>query len=162
MRQLGGDQTLAADLLQVVFLKALRQGERFCQVERARAWLFTTARHALIDHHRLQKAVVPLPEDLHSDPEERLAVDSLTRCLPRALRELDPQDAEILRCCDLEGMTQAAYASQHGLSTPGAKSRLQRARRRLKEHLTRVCQVRRDDTGRVCCFVPRQASDDQG
>ncbi len=34
----------AEDVLQDVFLKALRQGERFCAVANARAWLFEVAR----------------------------------------------------------------------------------------------------------------------
>jgi RNA polymerase sigma-70 factor (ECF subfamily) len=33
------------DLLQDLFLKALRQGERFCSVQNARAWLFEVARN---------------------------------------------------------------------------------------------------------------------
>lgn len=160
IRRVRGDVALADDLLQTVFLKALRQGRRFCAVERARAWLFATARNAAIDHLRLQKHQVPLPEELSEQVDERPPVDSLTACLPRALEEMGEQDAEILRQCDLEGMTQAEYARLHGLSVPGAKSRLQRARRRLEDHLTRVCQVRRDEDGRVCCFVPRAPASD--
>lgn len=155
VHRVGGDEALAADLLQTVFLKALRQGPRFCEVERPRAWLFTTARHAVVDHFRTLKLEVPVPESLSEVIEPRPVVDSLAACLPRALGEMPEQDADILRRCDLEGMTQAEYARAHGLSVPGAKSRLQRARRRLEEHLTRVCQVRRDEDGGVCCFVPR-------
>jgi RNA polymerase sigma-70 factor (ECF subfamily) len=79
----------------------------------------------------------------------------MTACLPRALAELSAEDCEVLSLCDLEGMTQEAYAELKGLTRPGAKSRVQRARKRLREHLATVCQVRLDDTGRVCCFVPR-------
>ncbi len=158
----GGDAALADDLLQEVFLRALRQGARFCEVERARAWLFTTARNALVDHWRTRKAQVPVPESLaQPEPDEPpQPVVQLTACLPRALGELDPLDADILRCCDLEGMTQGAYAEAHGLSVPGAKSRLQRARRRLADHLRAACQVRFDEAGNVCCFVPRPPPDD--
>ncbi len=158
-RRVGGDAALADDLLQTVFLKALRQGKRFCEVDHTRAWLFTTARNTLTDHFRLLKQQVPVPSDLPDDlsapGEAQPPIDALAACLPRALSELSPPDADILRRCDLEGMTQADYADRHGLSIPGAKSRLQRARRRLAAHLTRVCQVRRDAAGEVCCFVPR-------
>ena len=154
-RRLDGDEALAEDLLQNLFLKAVRQGDRFCQVERARAWLFAAARNALVDHLRLRKDQSPLDADLPAPSEAPPPVDGLAACLPRALAEMDARDAEILRRCDLEGMSQVAYAREHGLSVPGAKSRLQRARRRLKAHLTEACQVRRDETGNVCCFVPR-------
>lgn len=158
LHRLRGDQARAEDLLQTVFLKALRQGSRFCALDHARAWLFATARHALIDHFRLQKQEIPVPEEMPEDLEERAPVDLLTQCLPRALKELGEQDAQILQQCDLEGMTQTEFARLHGLSVPGAKSRLQRARKRLEMHIRRACQVRRDETGRVCCFVPRPPS----
>lgn len=154
-RRLDGDAALAEDLLQNLFLKALRQGERFCQVERARAWLFTAARNALVDHLRLRKDQAPLSAELPAPGEWTVPVDGLAACLPRALSEMDAQDADILRRCDLEGLSQVAYAREQGISVPGAKSRLQRARRRLKAHLTEACQVRRDEAGNVCCFVPR-------
>ena len=46
-----------------------------------------------------------------------------------------------------------------GLSLPGAKSRVQRARQRLRERLASACQVRLDVEGQVCCFVPRPPLD---
>ena len=58
------DPAVAEDLLQEVFVKAMRQGERFCGLDNPRAWLFQVARNALVDHLRLAKASVPLPEDL--------------------------------------------------------------------------------------------------
>lgn len=157
LRRATDDPVVAEDLLQDLFLKAVRQGERFEQVHNPRAWLFTAARNLRIDRLRLRKDEVGLPPTLASPDEEAVPVDSLVACLPRALAELDPADAEVLRCCDIEGLTQAEYARRQGLSLPGAKSRLQRARRRLKAHLTTHCQVRFDETGRVCCFVPRAA-----
>ncbi|HMU16176.1 MAG TPA: RNA polymerase subunit sigma-70, partial [Thauera aminoaromatica] len=36
-----------------------------------------------------------------------------------------------------------------------AKSRVQRARQRLRAQLLRACQVQLDEHGKVCCFVPR-------
>ncbi len=39
-----GNTVDAEDLLQDVFLKALRQGERFCAITNARAWLYEVAR----------------------------------------------------------------------------------------------------------------------
>ena len=44
-----GNPAEVEDLLQDLFLKALRQGERFCSVRNARAWLFEVARNALAD-----------------------------------------------------------------------------------------------------------------
>lgn len=146
----------AEDLLQEVFLRALRKKDGLCGVDNPRAWLFTTARNLLIDRLRLAKELVPLPDDLPVEVEEDPPpVDGLSQCLPRALAELSPQDREAITLCDIEGITQQDYARRIGLSLPAAKSRVQRARRRLKAHLTAACQVRFDAAGQVEAFVPR-------
>ncbi len=150
-----GDAHEAEDLLQDLFIKALGRHQLFCELVNARAWLFAVARNILTDHLRRQKDHVELPDDLPAPCEEPVPVDTLAACLPRALAELSAQDREALTLCDLEGMNQEAYAQLKGLTLPGAKSRVQRARKRLHEHLSTACQVRLDATGRVCCFVPR-------
>ena len=145
----------ADDLLQDVFLKALRQGERFCSVRNARAWLFEVARNALTDKLRVARATIELPDDLVAEVDEPETVDRLTACLPRVLSELSSEDREAITLCDLQGMAQADYAAAKGLGLSAAKSRLQRARQRLKQRMTDGCQVQLDETGRVSDFVPR-------
>ena len=148
----------ADDLLQEVFLKALLQGKEFCCIDNPRAWLFHVARNLLIDRLRLSKEQVPLPDDLceQSTPAPD-AVDLLSHCLPRVLSELSAEDRESIVLCDIQGMTQNSFAEHIGLSLPAAKSRVQRARRRLREHLAKACQLTFDEEGKVCCFVPRPA-----
>jgi len=146
----------AEDLLQDLFLKALRQGERFCSVHNARAWLFEVARNTLADRLRVERDTVELPEDLCDRVEETDTVDALTACLPRVLSELDDEDREAIQLCDLQGMPQAEFAKFKGLGLSAAKSRLQRARLRMKQQMTQVCQVQVDPEGHVLDFVPRQ------
>jgi RNA polymerase sigma-70 factor (ECF subfamily) len=151
-----GNKDDADDLLQEIFIKALRQGGDFCQLDAPRAWLFHVARNLLIDRLRLTKEQVPLPDDLSAEPEPELRpVDELSQCIPRVLSELSQADREAIVLCDLQGMTQQAYAQQLGLSLPAAKSRVQRARARLQAQLITACQVIFDEAGEVCCFVPR-------
>ncbi|MEA5097100.1 MAG: RNA polymerase sigma factor SigZ [Burkholderiaceae bacterium] len=149
------DPHQAEDLLQEVFLKAMHKGDGFCSLGSARAWLFEVARNAVADHFRLRRDQVELPEDLAISDEEPATVDSLSACIPRVLSELDEKDREAIMLCDLQGMKQEEFARVTGLSLSGAKSRLQRARKRMLDHLTKACQVQFDDAGQVVCFVPR-------
>jgi len=153
-RRLGNSHD-AEDMVQDLFIKAMRQDRKFCELENARAWLFEVARNAVADRLRLKKEQVELPDDLAAETDEPVPVETLAECLPRALAELSPDDREALTLCDLEGMSQEEYARHKGLTLPGAKSRVQRARKRLREHLTSACQVSFDAGGKVCCFVPR-------
>lgn len=150
------DADEAWDLVQEVFLRAMLQNRGLCGIDNPRAWLFHVARNLLIDRYRLTKLQVPLddadyPAPVESDPP----VEALSNCLPRALAELAPEDREALTLCDIEGLPQQAFAERLGLTLPAAKSRVQRARKRLKAQLVSACQVRFDEAGKVCCFVPR-------
>ena len=96
----------AEDMLQDLFIKAMRQDRKFCEIGNARAWLFEVARNAVTDRLRLKKEQVELPDDLTAEHEETPAVESLAACLPRALSELSGEDREVITRCDLEGMSQ--------------------------------------------------------
>ncbi len=149
------DPDLADDLLQEIFVKAMRQGQGFCELQDPRAWLFEVARNALIDHVRREKPSVPLPEDLADEKDAIAPVDELAGCVERSLSLLSPEDGDVIRRCDLEGMKLQAYAEANGLTLPAVKSRIQRARRRMREMMVENCQVRFDEAGQVCCHVPR-------
>ena len=146
----------AEELLQDVFIKALRQGALFCRVENPRAWLFQVARNALADRLRLSHQHVALPDDLAALPEEGAApVEALSQCLPRVLSELSEEDRLAITFCDIDGASQQALAERLGISLSGAKSRIQRARQRLKQKMEKGCQVRFDETGAISSFTPR-------
>jgi RNA polymerase sigma-70 factor (ECF subfamily) len=151
-----GDADSADDLLQETFLKSMRQGAAFCEIDNPRAWLFQVARNAVIDRARLAKPQIELLEQIAApSTNERAPVDELDACLLRNLAEMAAEDRQIIEQCDLQGIRQHEFARIHGLSLPATKSRLLRARQRLREALTRNCQVQFDDSGHVCCHVPR-------
>ncbi|GAB4398694.1 MAG: sigma-70 family RNA polymerase sigma factor SigL [Rhodoferax sp.] len=148
------DDTLADDVLQDLFVRALRQGRHFCDLANARAWLFEVARNLLNDHWRAQRSTLPLPDDLQAEQDDVAVVDRLSGCLPSALAALSAEDRDAITYCDLNGWTQADYARLRGLGLSAAKSRIQRARLRLREQLRHACQVSTDSAGRVQDFVP--------
>ncbi len=148
------DEALAEDILQDVFVKALREGGHFCRLDSPRAWLYQVARHAVVDHHRLSKTTVPVEETLAQPEVAHAPVDALTTGLAAALDALDADDRDVIRRCDLDGQAQAAYAAAHGLTLPAVKSRIRRARARLRDHLVAKAGVRFGPTGQVCCHGP--------
>lgn len=151
-------QAEVEDILQDTFIKVMRQEQRLPDVAQPRAWLFEVARNTLIDRLRAAKPWVPLPADWEELPEESAqldAVDALVACVPRVLSELDAQDREAIELCDLQGMAQAEFARIKGLSLSAAKSRVQRARQRMRERMAHGCQVSFDACGSVDDFVPR-------
>lgn len=155
LRHRAGDVHLADDLLQEVFVKAMQQGKQFCTLDNSRAWLFQVARNALIDQHRLGRDVTELPEDIPQPEPAREPIQALSACVTRVLLELLPGDRNIIEQCDLEGVKQKDYAAAHGLSLAAVKSRLLRARERMRARMSTACQVRFDEQGSVTDHIPR-------
>lgn len=155
------DLAAADDVLQDVFVKALRHQAAFCSLESPRAWLFQVARNTMIDRARTAHPAEPIED--HADrleapaPELPDPVDALAACLAAALERLPAQDAAILRACDIDGQSQRDFAAAQSLSLPAAKSRLLRARQRLRGELVQACGIRFDGEGRVCCHAAAAA-----
>ena len=149
--QLKEPQT-AEDLLQDVFIKALAEGTQFCDLENTRAWLFRVLKNRLVDYQRTKKTHDDIPEQFAAESEEDAPVNNLAICLPVALKKMDAEDADIIQQCDLDGLNQADYAQNNDLSLSATKSRILRARKRLKIELQNTCNVRFDEQGNVCCF----------
>ncbi len=144
---------LAEDLLQDVFVKALANREDFCALENNRAWLFKVTKNRLIDYYRAHKNHEDIDDQQLQEPQEvKAPIVHLSKCLPAALSHLNDEDKNIVQACDLDGMKQADYAKQLGLSLVATKSRIQRARKRLKIALHDACKIVLDEQGNVCCF----------
>ena len=153
-----GNPVQAEDVLQETFLRAITEGAKFCSLENPRAWLFRVARNQLIDQSRSYAAKHQTSE-LSDEPLENIneipAVKTLDICLPKALTKLDAEDREVIERCDLEGELQSHFAEDKGLTLAGAKSRIQRARKRLKTELVDLCKVNFDESGNVCCYTAK-------
>ena len=145
----------ADDVLQDLFLKLVLQGHAFCEVRNPRAWLFSVLRNVLTDRLRTAKTFIDLDADMPLERDEKPPIAQLEECLMRNLAQLSEEDRNVVEQCDLHGQTQACYAEQHGMALSAAKSRLLRARQRLRKQIVMNCRVRFDENGQICCHVPR-------
>ncbi|XKE47513.1 RNA polymerase sigma factor [Halomonas organivorans] len=147
-----GDRESADDLLQRVYAKALLHRDRFCRLDSPRAWLYRVARHQWIDdQRRAGRLIHGEPAEMPMPDTSPAPLESLADCIAHALPHLASADRDILQHCDLDGVRQADYAEQNGLTLPAAKARLRRARQRLSERMITQCEIVFDETGRVCC-----------
>lgn len=141
----------AEDIVQDVLLRMHRSVQTLSTGERLGAWLFQVARNAIVDHHRARgrRAKVLDPtfsldaaaDEVAARPDEdpRRFERDATRCLDAFVDRLDARYAEALRLVDIDGLTHKAVAARTGLTVPGVKSRVQRARARLKKMLDDCC-----------------------
>lgn len=148
----------ADDILQDVFLRIHHRLSTVRNRDRLVSWIFQIARHAVIDHYRSSSkrwdVATEREIELAANPwfeEEADATlnQELATCLHSMLKALPSTYQEALRLVELEGMTQKAAAERLGLSSSGAKSRVQRGRQQLKAMLMECCEIERDRLGNV-------------
>ena len=119
------------DLVQDVFLSAMRRLHALREDAAFGGWLATIARNRAMDFHRRAHDMVELPEDLPaSEPpsrEAKVALEAI-RSLPEAYRE-----TLVLRL--VEGMTGPEIAERTGLSPGSVRVNLHRGMKLLREAL---------------------------
>ena len=153
------DESTAEDILQEVFLKIHRHIETLKDTKKLESWVYQITRHALIDYYRgkeqpgasLETAeALGLAEDLPDDD----VVSELFPAVRAMVKSLPAPDRQALVLTEYQGLTQKEFAERLGLSFSGAKSRVQRAREKLKHLLLACCHFELDRRGGVIDYQP--------
>jgi len=127
----------AADLTQQVFLQAFRKINQFSGRAEFGTWIYRVAVNEALQHLRRSKrlrlrVLEQEPMDLSPDNQENIADKEL---LEQALGRLEPD----LRCAfllrEVEGLSYNEIAEALQIPEGTVGSRLNRARRELKQHL---------------------------
>lgn len=164
-RRVGNPQD-AEDIVQDIFVRMQRNIGTLSSAERLDAWAFRIARNAIADHYRasgrhevLGKGVAKIVDELAADPDggepSTDARAEMAHCIAPMVRQLPDGYREAIELTELGGLTQTAAAERLGLSVAGTKSRVQRARARLRTMLVRCCEIETDRRGRVVAFEAR-------
>lgn len=155
------DDPTAEDLLQEVFLKIHQHMSGLKDARQLESWLYTLTRNIIVDYYRSQRKTLTLdaaqdlalPEHLPDDD----IVTELLPCVRAMVYNLPAQDRQALILTEYHGLTQKEFGERLGLSFSGAKSRVQRARERLKQQLLDCCQFDFDRRGHILDYHSRRA-----
>ena len=131
----------AADVVAETFLVAWRRADEVPAGDAARLWLFGVARRALANHRRGERRRSHLSERIRAELPAALAAaappaPALDGDLAAALAALPHDDREVLLLTAWEDLTPTEIAAVLGISALAARSRLHRARRRIRRALT--------------------------
>lgn len=151
------DEAAAEDIVQDVLARAYAQRGSLKAPSRLRAWLYRITRNAIVDYYRSRKPTEPLPEDLEREAEaggDNTAEHELARCLLPLLETMPEPYRTALKLVEFDGLKQREAARRLGISSSGAKSRVQRARRMLRDALLECCRIELDSRGHVMDYEP--------
>lgn len=141
------------DLVQEAFLRIHRGLPSLRDQERVAPWVFRVCRSVWIDAARRERPHEELPP-LLVEPDEPDATERVAGWLPFFVETLPPTYREAVRLSELEGLSQAEVARRLGLSASGARSRVQRGRRLLRQSLEDCCRIGFEG-GEVVAIDPR-------
>ena len=140
----------AEDAMQEAFLKAFEHLQSFEGNSRFYTWLVRIAvNQALMKLRKRRPNVVSLDEEVNTgedmvprevedwgpSPADRYAQTELSEILTKVIGELDPSFRIVFQLRDIEELSTEETAEALGLSVPAVKSRLLRARLKLRQTL---------------------------
>ena len=139
-RHLCASPTDAEDLVQETYARALGGASRFAGGN-VRAWLFRILRNCFIDQARRKQVVLEIPDDAVGEREELWDARALEQLryltasdIERAVAAL-PVELRFIVLLDAEGFSEAEIADIARCAAGTVKSRLSRARARLRAAL---------------------------
>ncbi len=139
--RIGGDKTLAQDLVSEIFIKALEHFMDYDEKKSRSAWIFTISKNHLANYWRDRKPTSALPEDENESNDDfwlKSAInlakkDVVKRQISELLETLDENAREIVTFHYLLGYSYAEIADMKGMSETAVKVAAHRAVKKLAE-----------------------------
>ena len=134
----------AEDLVQETYVRAMRFSHRFQPGTHLRAWLFQILRNTFLTFYRLREREPALSEDgvaaggapmFHDAPDQDGASTEVLTDLDRALSRLPEEFKTPLLLAEVEGLPLDEVARVRDCPVGTVKSRIFRAKERLREYL---------------------------
>ncbi|MFQ6025991.1 MAG: RNA polymerase sigma factor SigZ [Dehalococcoidia bacterium] len=149
----------AEDILQDVFSRIHVKLPTLQKPDRLESWVYQITRNAIIDYYRRQARA---PLDLSEVPEratEPVVAEDVSEDILVSIKVmidyLPDKYKQALALTEYQGLTQKEMSQQLGISFSGAKSRVQRAREKLKETMLSCCYFEFDRLGNIIDYRPK-------
>jgi len=151
------------DLVQDVFTRIHCGLSGLHSPETLVSWLGRITEHAVIDHYRKNSKrpeILPIDETItatrapdekieQGEMDDRRQTQQLFECIAPMIGRLPKSYRDALVLVERDGLSQRAAAERLGLSVPALKSRVQRARKKLRASLNQCCQFEFDSRGKL-------------
>ncbi|RFM30828.1 sigma-70 family RNA polymerase sigma factor [Chitinophaga silvisoli] len=151
LEQLKVDDNIVDDIRQDIFLKAHESIDSLKDHQKIISWLKVITYNTVVDHYRKSKRKVPViaPNDSLNEGNEHLI-----KCISSLIQTLPEEQKHVMEAIEVSGIPQVEYARLHHLPLSTVKSRIQRARKKIRETVMNSCFLRTDKYGNVTDYTP--------
>lgn len=154
------DKYEAEDILQEVFIKIYRNIEQLDNQAKLKSWLYKVTNNSIIDYHRKRKDSALGIEEVDSErgnEEKNVNMnEEMMTCLKSFLYELPNKYKEALEMYEFKEMKHREISEKLNITLSGSKTRIQRAREKLKEALTECCEMEFDVYGNILEYKQKE------
>lgn len=155
-------QSDVEDILQNVFCKIHNNIDQIRNQNKIHAWVYQIAHHAIIDYYRSREVTVELSmvnaDTVTPNPTDSHITHEIADCLTAMIDSLPEKYQEALLLTEFENLTQKELSERLGLSISGAKSRVQRARKKLQKVLLDCCHIEFDHSGNIADYRHKKST----
>ena len=150
---------VAEDIVHDILLRVLQNEEKLAAAEHPIAWVYTVAKNSIADYYRKTSKMsnADIDVDEISGASEEMLDDDFAKCLRPLTERLEEKYKQALLLTDFDQGKQADAAKQIGISLSGMKSRVQRARAKLKNELLDCCAIEVDRFGKVIDYQQKSS-----
>lgn len=153
------DEYAAEDILQEVFIKVYKSIDQLVDQTKLKSWLYRTTNNAIIDFYRQKKQSTLELDEIEVEQEMEDDTENMNReaaeCIKSMLDELPDKYKEPLKLYEFKGMKHKEISQKLNISLSGSKTRIQRARNKLKETLMKCCEFEIDAYGNILDYRKR-------
>ncbi len=148
------DKQTAKDIHQEVFLKIQTKIQQLKHTSKLTSWVYQITRNTIIDYFRKLKDNNISINDLDIAETETNNFDysDLTNCINQKIDNLSSQHKEAIILTSFKNYSQKELAEHLKISYSGTKSRVQKAKKILKENILNCPNVESDKTGKLLNF----------
>ena len=153
------------DIIQDTFLKVKTNIDSLRNPAKVESWIFQIARNTINDHFREKKKFFEAEENIkevsiepnafaEEDIKIKIQTQGFSEYAGFIVSELPEKYRKAVYMADIEGLSMKEVAEELNISVSGAKSRVQRGRKMIKEIILKCCEVNTDKYGNIVDYEP--------
>lgn len=153
------------DIIQNTFIKVKNNIDTLKNPLKADKWIFQIARNTMNDYFRAQKKNLEYQNNYtesYYEPDAfeneeinvKIKTQEISEYADFIIEGLPEKYKQAVLMADIEGLSMKEVAENLKLSVSGAKSRVQRGRKLIKELILKCCEIQTDVYGNIVDYEP--------